>query len=547
MHVAWKTTLAIAVAAAMTAPIAQAEWYAFGSFEPDTQYDLDWGFSEPAPVGASQIYFNAFSTYEGVTPYGLLNPNVGTLNTQIEVTNDEYHYAMLGVWKDCNGDGYVGIAESALREYPASLLASTDACPPASGAATDPWPGAHNYNGWVSEFVTITEDGLNNIDRRTYRDAEARVWGDYHRPDEQPFHRSCALNPQPRGTYKDTGGLVNFVDCRVDLLGPANDVNRAIGDPLGLTFSDEDDAHSGTLGNIPVGGDESSDHALVYTADCSQPATNVGQQVDSVNPTVGALTPAAVRNRNVNSVAVSVDETPEDTSLAGQMNATMEERGTGATADCNYQNDGGGDLYNTFEADFNGVNPKNKTEADWNFGTLATQRGGQPYQHTGAVLGWNGAAGAPVDHGKGFGTIWGSDSTWLSKTGPRSVRVDLDNGGVEIAPAYWLTFYAKVGQATLDRGFAIKATSPGTYGSWHCGGVFDASRHPSQTNGWNCDPNVWYINPDGTFPPATTLENLAKPGWKYNFRDVDCYDGRIGDTGVAVEPAFYGSQPCITP
>ena len=548
MHIAWKTTITIAVAALLSAP-ATAEWYAYGSFEPDTQYDQGSMFVDPPNATDARVYFTAMPTSQyGATTNGdpAINPNVALLRTQIEPVGVERHVAHLGVWMDCNGDGYIGMAEGALREYSADLLLDTTVCPAVDGAPLAQWPtGAYNYNGWVSEFIPISRGDSSMTDRRVYRDDDARVWGDFHRPDEKPFHRSCTLWPQARGTYHNTGGLINWVDCRADVIGAANDAFATIGDPLGYRFADEDDARTGALGQHDIGGDESDEHALVRTADCDAAPLVDFHSGDAANETpLGPSVPAAAQNESFTRPSPSVSTgDPSDFTLAGQLNRTTEEW----RSDCDTSNDFGHDLYTgtcwivvpcVGETDFNGVNPKNKLEADWNFGFTTVSRGTAPW-NTVQPLGYHGPAGVAADVGIGVGSRWISDSTWASKTGPRSVRVDLENGGAAIAPAYWLTFYANVGTNTTSR-FALPPGG-GVYGSWHCGDETSGIH-----NGWNCDSSIWYRNPDGTFP-SDPNGILAKVGWSYRLRDVDCFDGRIGDAGVAVEPAYYGAEPCITP
>jgi len=545
MKLPLKTMLLAATAALVSAP-ASATWYGYGTFEPNTPYDTkEWMFQDP-PVSGQRVYFNVItaSQYSTVNGKPSVNPNVGILHSQVEPAGVERHYAQLGVWLDCNGDGYIGMAETGVREYSATLLLSEEVCPPITGPVTRWTAGAHNYNGWVSELIPLSRGDSNLTDARTYRDDDIRMWGDFHRPDEKPFHRSCALFPQPRGTYHNTGGLMNYFDCRVDIIGIMNDGFAQIGDPLGFTFADEDDARTGPLGRIILGGDEDDANAAVRTRDCAaNPAVYV-HSGDTFNQTpLGPSVPGTLQNRtaSVPSFQPSAGDLSSPT-LAGQVNRTMEEIG----GDCDTSNDFGHDLYAgtcwiatpcVGETDFNGVNPNNKTEADWNFGFVTGTRGTAPFSAMGP-LGLSGPAGAPSDGGVGFngGSFWLSDSIWVSKTGPRSLRVDLDAGGVQIAPAYWLSFYVKLGENTTNRAFSLPG-GEGKYGSWHCG-----SNTSGIHNGWNCDPAVWYINPDGTFP--NNKANLAHVGWDYHLRDVDCYDGRIGELGIGIQPAYYGPEAC---
>ncbi|HET6403327.1 MAG TPA: hypothetical protein VFH78_01665 [Candidatus Thermoplasmatota archaeon] len=512
MKLAGRTLIALALVALLTGS-ATATWYSFGTFEPDTSYDSEaWMWQEPPQPGQQRVYFNVLTTGFSATPSGrpAANPNVGLLHMQVETVTLERHAGYLGVWVDCNGDGYIGMAESGAREYSALLLLSESTCPAASGGTSAWTAGAHNYNGWVTEFIPIVMDKP-MTDARHYLDPEARVWGDFHRPDEKPYQRSCPTRPFPRGTLETTGGALSYLDCRTDILGIWNDAVDLVGDPLGLRFADPDEGRSGPLGQRWLFGPESTDHAAVRTVDCSDPVTRVGPLwVRTPKPTLG---PAATN--------------PTSLTFVGQLNQTSEEW----LDDCDTSNDYGHDFYNSFELDFNSVNPKNKTQANWNFELDVAARGGTPFLVVGA-----GTAGIPQDGGLGIGgTRWVSDSTY-TKTGPRTVRVDLDNGGAQADRAYWLTFYARVGSATLGRGFDFAAT-PATYGSWHCG-----SSTSGIHNGWNCDPAVWYINPDGSFHPQKS--RLAHPGWTYHARDVDCYDGGIGALGVGAGAAYYGNEPC---
>ena len=498
--------LALAVAI-LLAPTAASTWYIGGTFEPDmpAHDTAAWMFQEPPPLGADRVYFAALTLLKG--PVGV-SPNVGLLQSRLEAPASEFHVAVLGVWKDCNGDGYVGAAEHGFREYSSSLLSNTAVCPPATGSPSSWTAGAHNYNGWVSELVPIGPAGGPG---RYYADLDAKVWGDYHRPDERPFYQSCTLQPFPRGTMQDTGGMLNYVECRVEQrlytngLQTFNAVVDLVGDPLGLRFESIDDARSGELGQINTFGEESEEHSPAYIWDCSASPTAV--------PVVGNVWGP--------SPTVNTGAPPTEWSIAAFGNHTYE--GVDAVEDCDPSNDEGRHFYGYFEDDFNGIDPNNKTEADWNFGFVKETRGGPP----GGTIFKPGTAGAPnADGGIGWTGYqmsgWYADSWWASKTGPNTVRPDLAGGSVGFAPAHVLTFYAFVSQQTTDRGFALPGTTLGTYGSWHCG-----SNTSGIHNGWNCDADIWYINPDGSFPDDVTLAGLAKPGWKYQLRDVDCYDGSI--------------------
>ena len=522
MKIALKLALAIAVAALMSQPAA-AEWFAHGNYEPDTPYDTaQWMWQDAPGSATNRLYFSVISGYNAaVISFGkpTINPNVGVIHTRTETPTLEIQHGFLGVWVDCNKDGYMGHFESALREYSSALLTDKSLCPETPGPTTSWTAGAHNYNGWVSEYVPII-DASTNFDARAYVDPDAHIWGDFDRPDEHPLERNCPTTSFPRGALQTTGGVLSYLDCRMDILGPSNFVMESIGDPLDLTFSDEDNASTGRLGQVWLWGDPSTDRAAVSAVDCDETPTSVGP-VDIRTP-APTLLPAS--------------NDPTRISVGGQVNQTHEE--LAPNDDCDTSNDGGREvmefgIFSIEDADFNSVNPNRKTEANWNFNVAPAQRGAAPF-----IAGpSSGRSGIPQDAGTGIGgTHWLSDSIW-TKFGPRTVRYDLDSSSVDIAGAYWLSFYAQVGTATTGRNFVAPGSGSGEYGSWACGD------HTSGIHeGWNCDVDAWYRNLDGSVP--YNIYDLAKPGWLYQFRDVDCYDGAIEDLGVGTQPAYYGEAAC---
>ena len=502
---------------ALAAPSAAATWYVAGTFEPDTSYDSpQWMFAAPPPAGVAAIYLNGVTVTKGSIG---VTPNVGLLETRNEAPVSESYFVFFGVWNDCNGDGYIGAAEQALREYPAALLASTASCPPSTGLSSTWTAGAHNYNGWVSEFVWLARGGNG---QRMYIDADLRVWGDYERPDHAPKLGWCPTTPLPRGTLQSTGGLLGYAHCRleqrgIDETGSWNDAMAAVGDPLGLRFEDEHDTTSGPVGQIPTFGTEDQSHSPAYVWDCDAAPTTVGPvAVSAVDPRLG-------------------NTDPTQWTLPAFYNHTYD--GIRAVDDCDWTNDRAGGFYLN-EADYNPVNPRNKTEADWNFNFAPGQNRGTP--PGGTVLG-PGPAGAPFDGGLGWTFHpqhpgWAPDNSYGGKLGPATVRASLEDG-VRIADSYWVTYYAQLGQATLDRGFPRPVNTGGTYGEWQCG-AHPRGIHP----GWTCDADAWYRNPDGS--AYVTTSPLVRVGHSYDLRDVDCYDGNTR-AGVAIGVTAYGEDPCI--
>ncbi|HET6403199.1 MAG TPA: hypothetical protein VFH78_01025 [Candidatus Thermoplasmatota archaeon] len=508
-----RTLLVATAALLLVAPGAASTWRVAGTFEPDTSYDSeDWMWQDAPPKGSQRIYFNGITTSRAVVLGG--SPNVGLLETRNEAPVWEEQVVLLGVWNDCNGDGYIGMAEHAFREYSAQLLLDQSRCPATTGPAGSWTVGAHNYNGWVSELLFIGRSGT----QRIYQDPDVRVWGDYERPDRAPVLGQCPLQPHPRGTYQSTGGMMNFVGCRLDQKGIEwmrswNQAMDEIGDPFGWSFDNEYDARSGSLGRIGTFGGEDTAYSPAYVWDCEAAPTQVGPvRVNAIDPRLGSAPPS-------------------QWTLPAFYNHTYE--GIHPLDNCDTSNDRSGGFY-VLEADYNAVNPRNKTEADWNFKFAAAGRGGPPL---GTVLG-PGGAGAPADGGIGwfgssFSTVWGPDNVYGSKLGPNMIRANLEEAG--LAPAYWVTFYAFLGEKTFERKLETPG-STGIYGSWHCGSHTTGIR-----NGWNCDADMWYRNADGSpYPPELPY---VRPGQLYHLRDVDCYDGSTS-VGLAAGLPAYGPDPC---
>lgn len=196
--------LMVALVLLMSLAPATASWSWRGSSEPSTDHDGEsfmWR-SAPTSLGSRRIYFNVVAFNEPPVGDLGLNPNAGALDTRNENFGAEQHEAMLGVWIDCNRDGYVGMMETALREYPSTALLDWALCPPSYGSKNS-WNGDHNYNGWVSELVPIANAQVKPTDKRVYRDDSAMVWGDYGKPTPDPVQ--CGNSPG------DT--VLRWLDC----------------------------------------------------------------------------------------------------------------------------------------------------------------------------------------------------------------------------------------------------------------------------------------------------------------------------------------------
>ncbi|HUR68217.1 MAG TPA: hypothetical protein VM370_03155 [Candidatus Thermoplasmatota archaeon] len=578
-----KITLTMAIAAVLATPAGIASWNAFGDSEPSTPYDDATFMWQDGPVASKdRVYFNGFvNEAAGIVSVGA-NPNVALLATHNEAVGIETYVAILGNWVDCNGDGYVGLQESALREYDAALLLDTSICPPSSGDI-NAWNGEHNYNGWVTELVPVGTNGGqpsaspgstpdyedDGLDQRIWRDETARVWGDYGKPDDGAAEGSggtCPIRPFPRGTAQSTGGILDYADCSTGLLARWNSIwadeltvqDQTVpgpGDPLGLRFADEDDGHSGVLGSVETLGTEDSGRAAVVLTDCTaEPvfdssatfnATN--EQLDLVGDEDQAFIDENTRTKIYPAAPATRDTT--DPTVPGQFNQTNEEFG----GDCDTTNDAGHDTYGTVEGDFEGTSATDKRQSDFNMefednGVLGCTPRGQVTD-----CGFFGVDSTPYPdqlHPGSAGAGFTNEVVFhdwfarvaLVKGPPATTRGSVlgtvsGENPIGLADAPWITFYAYVGSNTTSTHGLKTPGGSGVYGKPQCGS-FTSETH----NGWNCDASLWNLNGDGTAQPQTQ-GGFAAPGALYNLRDADCFDGNNG-LGVPLGAAALGNEPC---
>lgn len=258
--------LTVAIAAALAVPFGAATWRSVGSFEPDTVYDRTEGrmFLDP-PTNATQhsLYFNGY-TVSGTFVAGqpTTNPNSGTLGTRIVPPAGQSHRALLGVWRDCNRDGYIGLAETAVRDYLEALDEHDPALCPIAPRVDGELIPPHNDGTWIKEFFAIgmvdpcqyEHDSAYRTQYCTdirYGTSPAKftknpdviyandtfVWIDFGFPGSIPGN-TCPLRPQPEGTTSGTGAVLRVVDCSLQRR-VANTVNGLDpNDELGLKFDD---------------------------------------------------------------------------------------------------------------------------------------------------------------------------------------------------------------------------------------------------------------------------------------------------------------------
>ena len=570
------TMLAVAL---LSAPIGAATWSGFGTYEPDTLYDTQGGFMRPDPdvsPAGKDLYFNAYQS-EYLTGQ---NGNVGTLGTRIQVPGAQQYLAMLGAWKDCNGDGYVGIAESALVVYPAVALSDGSICPAGS---------FHNDGDWVWEYVPVgyQYEAAPNAHPRQIVDEESRVWADFGLPGATAA-ATCPIVPLPHGTTAGTGWAIRYADCFASkrITGSVNDADP--NDDLGLRFDDQNNPHqsdsllnqqlpeslfgnpqTGETGFLQLDSDEDGgerDYAFT-TWDCSDPnerttvadPTGMGREGIAVPEEVSAdgRERWADDDGNVAWFAAPAPALGDPTgSYADGLNQTAGGVHVGSGEDEQENLYVGGDCGETAgDDDQAGDNTYSGLHQEAFFYADGNNEGGTQFAAKNqADVQFQYFNGAEVDptlaDALGPSTpnsvvsvapsAYLNDQGWSANivyvTTPQSInRATLQPSG----PAY-TTFYAKVGATTLDAGWRAPHTGA-KYGAEACG-----LNTSGQQGGWECDPSRWYLDSNGV--------DISDPAWDvrvgttYQFRDIDCNDGRVGrDVGVFASLVLlspgYGNDP----
>ena len=532
--------ITVMVAIMLAAPLANATWRGRGFWEPDTLRDVQegtvWTDPDTSEAGA-KVYFTAYSGLYVVTP----NANVGATGASIMTYPTSIH-AMLGVWKDCNGDGYVGMPEGLFLTYRAELLLDTSVCPPQQvNWVNDPQQLVYNDGTWIREFWPIGPDGDADNNAFNIPDEDALIWGDFGLPETEGT-RTCPVEPRPEGTYQSTGGFLRYADCHAAwrITGAVNDVATTTGvDAISFADAPEDRPdQSGSLLNQPNPWGQEEDASYVTVYDCSQPP--VAQTV--TDPTGGQLSPVFGEDGETTINVTYVPGTPSadpSGSLAGTTNETYE----GAASDCDRTNDNGGvtggQIYELDESEFEGTAAK-REQSDVYFGFTEGSNGGCP--STSPLV----TPMCPVPDAAGVGVLpngatatayWFGAPAYVASRNPYVNRDTLQAwGGV------YFTTYAYVNPAAVPAG-ALKGGG-GIYGSAHCNGLAETS------GAWECDPAQWWLGPDGEKLESTPPPELqVVPGQEWNLIDVDCYDASVSnmDGLNAVNTGLVGANQCVRP
>jgi hypothetical protein len=555
-------------------PGTAAAWSAFGMSEPNTAFDQQNGWmyltTDTSPdQGVRQVYFASFlGEYPGTT----LSMNLGAVRSGFNAPVYAF-WAGLGVWKDCNADGYVGLADSAVMEYRSEVLAATPGigssiCPvqPTPNPIPLNWFPSHNDGHWVREFLPIqwydvlTQEGDHNV--WNVNANGARVWMDEGLPGANGAGNTCQINPQPVGTYRSTGGVIKWADCftgfRItDTFDSVADSNPTL-QPYSFSDDPRDQYHSGSQLNQKNPWGTESDASAVQAWDCSRPQL-ANENVH--DPTGLVLT----RDRTLN---VSAPQVPPGVNPNGDAAGTANATGSGFDqcarnthkdgAPSHYGDTAAGAPYSNEGAD---QNEPAKITAFLNLAPIELR-------HTNNTLTQPLGDSTPQDLGvpaAGYlATQERFDGTQLSQTTGLPVpSVNTPGAGgdglwfsvpneISGPRGFYMTAYAYVDPAAISAYGLSLPKSPvgsplvtGAYGAENCGS-FTTGIH----NGWDCDATHWYKDANGhdTAPrssylgqdPSLTLPCTeqtgntaggsgcasygALPGSPYDLQAITCYD-----------------------
>lgn len=528
------------------APSGIASWSVNGQTEPNSQLDHpSWMFTDPDRSGSNKVFFNGLLIHA----YTGANPNLGALGGSLVVPGQQFAFAYLGLWRDCNGDGYVGLAESVLLEYRVESLWDDSICP-----AQAPTPERafypNNDGEWVREFLWIGwgNNAANPQGRAVgvVNDSDALVWADDGLPSTESFV-GCPLNP-PRGTFSSTGGLIAWADCYgkrriLATVAPA----LALGNLAGLDLDFENQ-------EFPQCSESDANVRLdIFYRDPRCPADRVGL-LEPRTHKPGAvvwncddqLTVTDLEDRELYSIPRVREDVRLDTEaslydgashLAGGLEGQCSHAG-GSSIDAVYVS-----LHP--EQPFVATTVKRETTFAFEFhNDRAGSYLGRIYEDPRmpanlGITAVNNAGVLPLVGGARLGPGWQSQVTRFE--GPPLLRDDLADP--QAAPPGYYTFYAYVGVRTRDLGVLLPGAE-GQYGAGWCG-ENDSGIHL----GADCDVTHWWSEEHGAsaMPTATwTREPIGVHlGQTYQLRDIDCVDNEVAArSGIYLSTAYLSNPPC---
>ncbi len=599
-----RTTLTAAalVAASLLVPSGLATWGSYGSSEPDNSYDAHDGYMWTDAPGAEtgHVYFNVYTAY--ALGQGNVAPNSASLGGRTGVIGPGTWQALLGVWADCNQDGYVGLADGALLEYRAEASAAagfpvdTNLCPPVPDTPEN--AGAiHNNGGWITELIPIapatdaaggpvTSDMGNVTNYRLILDPAVKMWGDLrYEPKrlaaEPPTSDSChqVSTLFGKGQTSHTGGMIQHVECLESLFLPTpHDVYEAgvANDPSGVVatlpdphslYADGGPADVGTFGtdqscktgpNGEAGGAEpcqyGSNSVVSGEQDCSSaPLVDLG----AADPVYQVLFNGALQGSGPRAPG-SVQTNPQG-SVAATANETIEES---ALDDCNSGDDSGRDVYGIAEVDGpDSVKVTGKQSADMDFrfdGTLDSPQARGACSSQTAIQTANFLVGGLVGN---LNEVDGDPAVVpaVACGAPSSLGVPAD-ATLYSNDMWWAGAYYSDNHPPLpvDRN-TLQASSdafPADYYTFYASVGASGLRTPGGVGQYGAERCVngvgrnagvqygWDCDPaNWNLDPTTGAkqDDAARDGTvgdSYNLRDVECYDMTV----VAGNAAFEGTS-----
>lgn len=484
-------------------PAATAGWGMRGSYEPDTAEDATGAYmpldpDQDANPNVRKVYLNGFVGNGAAWPLSL-NPNSAALQT----ANLQFPfraYALLGVWKDCNLDGYLGFGDNVLFQYSAVLLPAANACPASSAE------GAHNDGTTVREFFPLGPDGEEDTNRWNIADEAAIVWADFKRPGDSP-DPTCPVTPLPSGTLHSTGGMLRYVDCMDNWLVTSqwNDVAHIAGQDE-LAFDDApyyapDESASPLNQPSPYG--EYSAPPLVQAYDCSEePALQVsdptGALPRSIEDPTGIFGTITLTDADGNYLVARAPTVPT-VNNGGSVASTVAYNGEAVFEDCDPSSGWApGNSPYAVEGDRPATVREGRRMIDL---PMAFREGGDD----GDVFTDSVAGLYRLDNDYGLAPPTRNDWFWVGIEGflvSRNPFVDKDS--LQPRGVSYVTFYAHVSASALEL-----PPSSGTYGSEWC----SRSTDPALNGGLVCDAAQW-----------TSAIRVGQP---YELRDIDCYDTSV--------------------
>ncbi|HEX2021745.1 MAG TPA: hypothetical protein VHH36_03480 [Candidatus Thermoplasmatota archaeon] len=551
------------VAALLLLPAAHAGLEVARSREPDTPEDVADGFmrlapdDDPNPLRRT-VYFNAVPSLAAGSP-GPVNPNVAPgmrlAPPRLAVA------AYFGVWKDCNGDGYVGHRDAAMIAYPEPL---TDR---AVCGADSP----HRRMGWVHELAWLrpaTAPG-NHDSVVGIADDGTAVWGDFGLPDEPP-RVLCAAFPLPYGTSRTAAGVLQWLDCftgnaALSAMNAADEDNRTglrWDDPRQPQFQCGHPLNRELLEAHPWGCDrdrtaplEKGDRKPAFEVwDCGKPKWQdvhdptgdpgrpgmLDQQVGKVvrtedaQGTIYAVPEPAPRadNLTTGSYADAKDALVKGVLWCGSRDVN---HGIGITTTVKYEED-------SPLPPFAGRRSSDLV-LQWSSGAVGNVTN-VPTQVPPDARGLVAPAANATPYGLGIDAVQAANrGGWSTPAAvdPPGYQT-LVRDGLQPQPALRLTFYARLSPA-LAAHLALPPAPPEGYGAAAGCAIAEPGAGVSDKR-WDCDPTRWW-RPDLGVAEKPNVKTVPVVGLSYQFRDADCLDGQVAPGVHAGLAGVEGPCPAV--